>query len=105
MDSAHPMMVHRNGDKCVWIDDRWFVPLDAGGEGYACGNPEHQEMEKNTMNIAKCNLCGRERTAEGMDAYDYSAIQVLSGQPLGWYTGEDGEVCPEDMERSVRGGA
>lgn len=57
-----------------------------------------------TLRIPTCGMCGRERTLEGMDAYDYSALQVISNQPLGWYSGDDGEVCPEDMEKMVRGG-
>jgi hypothetical protein len=38
-----------------------------------------------------------------MDAYDYSPLQAVTGRPLGWYSADDGEVCPEDMERTVRG--
>jgi hypothetical protein len=38
--TAHPLFQHPNGDQCIWIDTEsggyWFVPLDAGGEGYAC---------------------------------------------------------------------
>ena len=45
--------------------------------------------------IQKCGVCGRERTLE--DAYHYSPLQVITGQPLGWYSAEDGEICPEDM--------
>ena len=56
------------------------------------------------MNVPTCSICKRERTLEGMDAYDYNPIQVVTGKPLGWYSGEDGEICPEDMERSLRGG-
>jgi hypothetical protein len=25
----------------------------------------------------------------------------MTGQPLGWYSGDDGEICPEDMERAM----
>lgn len=53
---------------------------------------------------ATCDLCGRDRTFTGLDAYDYHPAQVVTGQPLGWYSGDDGEVCPECMERMVRGG-
>jgi hypothetical protein len=59
--------------------------------------------------VPTCSLCRRERTlGDGdhpMDAYGYTPIQVLTGQPFGWYSGDDGEVCPEDMERTMRGGA
>lgn len=53
--------------------------------------------------VPKCSLCRRERRLDGMDAYDYSPMQMLTGQPLGWYSGDDGEVCPECMEKTVRG--
>lgn len=56
--------------------------------------------------IAKCSSCRRERTAldpnHPMDAYDYSPLQVITGRPMGWYSGDDGEVCPECMERTIR---
>lgn len=39
-----------------------------------------------------------------MDAYDYHPLQVINGSPLGWYSGDDGQVCPEDMEKYIRGG-
>lgn len=56
------------------------------------------------MDVPKCSICRRERTITGMDAYDYNPLQVLTGQPLGWYSGEDdGEVCPECMEKTIRG--
>lgn len=53
------------------------------------------------MKIQKCSICQRERTAEGMDAYDYNPMQVITGQSLGWYSGEDGEICPEDMTKMI----
>lgn len=43
----------------------------------------------------KCSMCGRERTVD--DVNNYNPMQVILGQPLGWYSGDDGEVCPEDM--------
>jgi len=49
-----------------------------------------------------CSSCGRERTLE--DAYDYNPIQVVTGRPVGWYSGDDGEVCPECMTATLRGG-
>lgn len=38
-----------------------------------------------------------------MDAYDYNPLQVMTNQPLGWYSGDDGEVCPECMTKMIRG--
>lgn len=40
-----------------------------------------------------CSSCGRARTAE--EVLDYSPLQLLFGQPLGWYSGSDGELCPD----------
>ena len=53
----------------------------------------------------KCSLCQRRRYdgSDGMDNYDYSPMQVISGQPLGWYSGDDGEVCPSCMNKTIRG--
>lgn len=59
--------------------------------------------------VPTCSLCHRERTLGGagsehpMDAYDYSPLQAVTGSAMGWYSGDDGEVCPEDMERTIRG--
>jgi hypothetical protein len=47
-----------------------------------------------------CVVCGRDKTKEDKD---YDPMQVLTGQPVGWYSGEDGEVCPEDMTRLLAG--
>jgi hypothetical protein len=56
--------------------------------------------------IPTCSICKRQRTlGEGdhpMDSYDYSPMQVVTGKPLGWYSGEDGEVCPEDMTKMMQ---
>lgn len=49
-----------------------------------------------------CGACRRERTIHGMDAYDYSPLQMITGQPLGWYSGDDGEMCPECMTDTLR---
>lgn len=57
--------------------------------------------------IPECSICKRQRTmGHGdypMDSYDYSPLQVLTGKPVGWYSGEDGEVCPEDMAKLLAG--
>lgn len=53
--------------------------------------------------VPQCSLCRRERGITGMDAYDYTPMQVVTGQPLGWYSGDDGEFCPECIEKTVRG--
>lgn len=53
-----------------------------------------------------CSLCSRERDPfRPMDAYDYSPLQVMAGLPVGWYHGDDGEVCPERMTNTLAGDA
>lgn len=58
--------------------------------------------------IPTCSSCHRERTLgdseHPMDAYDYTPMQVVTGQPFGWYSGDDGQVCPECMTTMIRGG-
>lgn len=51
--------------------------------------------------IPTCQMCGRERTLQ--DDYDYNPAQVFTGRPLGWYSGEDGEVCGECVAKMIRG--
>lgn len=36
---THDMYTHEDGSKCVFVSGEWFVPLDAGGEGYSCEKP------------------------------------------------------------------
>lgn len=33
--------IHTDGRTCIWADGYWFVPLDAGGEGYGCDREHH----------------------------------------------------------------
>lgn len=33
---AHDVYQHDDGTKCIFDSGEWFVPLDAGGEGYTC---------------------------------------------------------------------
>jgi len=40
-----------------------------------------------------CSSCGDART----DEPDYTPLQPMMDQPLGWYSGDDGELCPKDM--------
>ena len=45
--------------------------------------------------IQKCGSCGRERTIA--DSHDYNPLQVVMGDPLGWYSADDGEICGSCM--------
>lgn len=47
-------------------------------------------MSENTE--PKCSVCGRHRAA---DDSDYTPMQAIFGQPFGWFSGDDGEFCPE----------
>jgi hypothetical protein len=42
-----------------------------------------------------CAECGKVRDGEP----EYNAIQAITGQPLGWYSGDDGEFCPDDIAK------
>lgn len=44
---------------------------------------------------ATCGICRRERSPEDVD---YSPIQAITGQPCGWYSADDGEICGHDMD-------
>lgn len=57
------------------------------------------EQSRPRIEPPKCGPCGRERTLR--DAYDYNPIQVVTGRPLGWYSGDDGEICPECMTELI----
>ena len=52
------------------------------------------------VKVPECGVCGRERTI--YDGFDYNPLQVILGQPLGWYSADDGEICPEDMTKMIR---
>jgi hypothetical protein len=57
------------------------------------------------VEVQKCIICQRERQIgpeHPMDSYDYNPMQVVMGQPLGWYSGDDGEICPEDITKMLR---
>lgn len=47
----------------------------------------------------RCSSCWRERTT--LDTLDYHPIQVVLGQTLGWYSGDDGELCPQCMAKTL----
>lgn len=47
-----------------------------------------------------CSDCGKTRTNEP----DYTFIQPITGQPLGWYSGDDGEFCPDDIAKLMNMG-
>lgn len=46
------------------------------------------------MSEITCSICGKPRTP---DVPSYTPIQAMTGQPLGWYSGDDGEICPKDI--------
>ena len=69
---AHPMVTHTDGSKCIWLDGEWFVPLDAGGEGYTCPQ-EHPWSVK-----------GRTALAEFAD-WDISGVTPHSEISNHWY--------------------
>lgn len=49
------------------------------------------KRENECADRATCARCGLERTED--DAEDYSPMQVILGEDLGWYSGDDCELC------------
>ena len=76
------------------VDEKCFRELVAQNTGIA----RHIDVDDL---VPTCSLCRRKRTLE--DAYDYHPIQAITGKALGWYSGDDGEVCPGCMEQTLRG--
>ena len=48
---------------------------------------------------ATCDVCGRESNEYD---YAYTPMQVFLGNDLGWYSGDDGEMCGECMTKALR---
>lgn len=53
-----------------------------------------------SFKVPRCSMCGRERTLH--DHTDYNPLQVIMGAALGWYSGDDGEVCGGCMANTLR---
>lgn len=47
------------------------------------------------MVTATCVECGRYRTDADLD---FSPLQLITGQPCGWYSGDDKEMCGHCMD-------
>lgn len=50
--------------------------------------------------VQTCSSCDRQRTAQ--DTIDYHPLQVFTDGPFGWYSGDDGELCPECFMAMMR---
>lgn len=59
------------------------------------------DRDEAAIQRVKCDRCARRR---GLDDPDYSPAQAMFGQPLGWYSGDDGEFCGECLEAIIRPG-
>ena len=57
--------------------------------------------KQQTEKTPTCVDCGRVRTP---DDADYSPVQVVFGVALGWYSGDDGEMCGACMAAVMKGG-
>lgn len=55
-------------------------------------------MDEHT-NETTCMECGKVRT----DERDYSPMDLILGFYPGWYSGDDGELCPDCMVALLRG--
>ncbi len=86
---------HLTGEGCPCAPERIDQADTPGGWR---GIPDVAET---TTDVPSCLLCGRERTL--LDAYDYNPLQVVTGQRIGWYSGDDGEICGACMTTVIRG--
>ena len=57
-------------------------------------------IDRDAPLVQRCSLCHRERTLQ--DTFDYHPLQMLTGAPLGWYAGNDGQLCPECCTATLR---
>ena len=51
------------------------------------------------MTPVECDQCFRVKN-ESDD--DYNPMQIFLGQPIGWYSGDDGELCGDCMTAIMR---
>jgi hypothetical protein len=47
-----------------------------------------------------CQTCGRPRRH---DEHDYTPMDLVTGRPLGWYSGDDGEFCGPCLADIMKG--
>lgn len=71
-------------------------PCSLGGD-----DDDEEPDEPESFKVPVCSLCRRERTIA--DHTDYNPAQVIMGAPLGWYSGDDGELCAGCMAKTLRG--
>ena len=57
-------------------------------------------VDRDALPVQRCSLCRRERGLQ--DVFDYHPLQMLTGAPLGWYSGADGELCPQCCTLTLR---
>ncbi len=48
-----------------------------------------------------CDDCGRARTLA--DDYDYTPLQIGTGRPLGWFNGDNEQMCGECLTATMKG--
>jgi hypothetical protein len=55
--------------------------------------------ETTDATATKCEMadCTTVRT----DEPDYSPVQAFVGQQIGWYSGDDGEICPKHLAEAL----
>lgn len=60
----------------------------------------HVYEEATVQESVKCSSCGQTRAE---DERAYNPMQAITGGPLGWYSGDDGEICGDCMTHIIRG--
>jgi hypothetical protein len=86
--AAHDVYRHRDGTTCILDEDGlWFVPLDVGGEGYACDQnhgPPHEALEREVRRL-------REALVMYADPESYHAIAFYFDRPCGEFADDFSE--------------
>ena len=73
------------GDLNETVEAPWHLQPEEARRVLEAALPHMKEKSMST-----CSSCNIERSTEP----DYSPIQAITGQPFGWYSGDDGEMCP-----------
>lgn len=82
-------------------DRSWTDHVEDHVDGCDCGACQETPTTGATAGTAECVICHRKR--DESDADDYAPMQVITGHPCGWYSGDDGEICGPCMTKIIGG--
>lgn len=98
---THPGYTHSDGTQCVLLEDgTWFVPLDAGGEGYPCEQghgPQTVSVEEIERQFDELEV-RIQHTLETCDKLAATVLYLMNdahptyGSTTGWHGGIGGQA-------------